>query len=101
MARLKITSFEEAQKIGDSKIGHNTYLREEDGHYVVSLHGNDIVKLYRDRVEFTLAGWPTTTTRDRVNQFLPSGNRVFQRNQVQYFNGTSIDSDEWCVSYNV
>jgi hypothetical protein len=55
------------------------------GDIVVSLHGHDIVKLHGDgSVSFTMAGWPTVTTKDRVNAFLPGGFRVFHENGTLY-----------------
>lgn len=110
MAELKVTSFEGAEKLFDGKyaselkIGNNTRITKNvpgtfdtDGevYYGVTLHGHPIVNLYRDRVTFTLAGWPTVTTRDRVNQFLPAGTGVYQHKNVQYHDGEQISDHEW------
>lgn len=112
MGSLKVTTYDGAVKHFENKrsgnrsespIGRNTRLRKVepdtfdfDGevYFVVKLHQSDIVKLYSDRVEFTLAGWPTVTTRDRINQFLPR-NGVHQANWIQYYNGEEIDHHEW------
>ena len=58
----------------------------------VWLHGNKIAHRQQDTydhglVQFTLAGWPTVTTRDRINGLLElsgSDYRVCQRNLRQY-----------------
>ena len=58
-----------------------------DGHNVW-LHGNKIAQRSEgDFVDFSLAGWPTVTTRDRINGLLElsgSDYRVCQRNLRQY-----------------
>lgn len=85
MATLKTTDYRALvalceRRRGSATIGHNTTARiEPDGVVVVSLHGNPIVRMFPDGdTAWTLAGWPTVTTRDRVNQFLPIGQRVYQ-----------------------
>ena len=53
----------------------------------VWLHGNEIVHRGDHNTWFTLAGWPTVTTRDRINGLLElsgSDYRVCQRNLRQY-----------------
>lgn len=75
MANLKATDFAGLDKVLANRdartIGHNTAARRDDGDIVVSLHGNDIVRLSPDgSVAATFAGWPTVTTADRIAQFL-------------------------------
>ena len=72
-----------------------------DGHSVW-LHGNLIAERGTTKTWFTLAGWPTVTTRDRINGLLElrgSDSRVFQKNGIQFLaNGKDvreIDEDEW------
>ena len=69
----------------------------------VWLHGNKIAQRSEgDFVDFSLAGWPTVTTRDRINGLLQlsgSDYRVFQKNGTQFLtNGTDvreIGDSEW------
>ena len=68
----------------------------------VWLHGNLIAERGTTKTWFTLAGWPTVTTRDRVNGLLQlSGSdcRVFQKNGTQFLtNGETVrelGEDEW------
>ena len=69
----------------------------------VWLHGNKIAQRSEgDFVDFSLAGWPTVTTRDRINGLLElsgSDYRVFQKNGTQFLtNGTDvreIGDSEW------
>ena len=64
---------------------------ETDGQSVW-LHGNRII--YRDSIGrswFTLAGWPTPTTRERLQIVV----RVHQSKHLQYWNNTELDSDRW------
>jgi hypothetical protein len=36
----------------------------------VYLHGNKIIERRADGIYFTLAGWPTATTRERINSMV-------------------------------
>jgi hypothetical protein len=70
--------------------------------YSVWLHGNLIAERGKSKTGFTLAGWPTVTTRDRINGLLElSGSdcRVFQKNGTQFLtNGETVrelGEDEW------
>jgi len=73
-----------------------------DGHNVW-LHGNKIAQRSEgDYVDFSLAGWPTVTTRDRVNGLLElsgSDYRVFQKNGIQFLTNDEyvreIGDSEW------
>lgn len=59
----------------------NMIARRTDGHYYV-----------------TLAGWPTVTTRERLNglcQLLGISERFYQSRHTQYFGGEEIDPHEW------
>ena len=68
----------------------------------LALHGNEIARWTEaGRLEITLAGWNTPTTRERINGIgYRFGFGVFQRNRVPYFqrNGEPariIAADEW------
>ena len=73
-----------------------------DGHNVW-LHGNKIAQRSEgDFVDFSLAGWPTVTTRDRINGLLElsgSDYRVLQKNGTQFLtNGETVrelGDSEW------
>lgn len=83
MSHLKGTTYEELNSIIDRSkgyrdnareavIGNNTRARRYGETIIVSLHYNDIVQLEPGGdILFSLANWPTRTTLDRVNQFLP------------------------------
>ena len=80
---------QETQKImsaflkGESATAQRTHT---DGHSVW-LHGNLIAERGATKTWFTLADWPTVTTRDRINGLLElsgSDYRVCQRNLRQY-----------------
>jgi hypothetical protein len=105
MAKLLGVTYKDLVRIcgGHAKvIGNNTVAipstDDEDTRGVIriELHGSNIVELYEDgSIAFTLAGYPTVTTRNRVNSFLPAGNLVFQRNRRQYFSRlASIDHNQ-------
>ena len=95
---------QETQKImsaflkGESASAQRT---NTDG-YSVWLHGNLIAERGKSKLWFTLADWPTVTTRDRINGLLElsgSDYRVFQKNGTQFLtNGTDvreIGDSEW------
>lgn len=69
------------------------------------LHGNLIAVLRDDVLKFTLAGWPTHTTRSRINallrEFIHANAGVYQDAGVQKYrgldnwDGRTISSIEW------
>ena len=69
---------------------------ETDGQ-TVWLHGNAIVKRDSDGlVRWSLAGWNTPTTRERVNGIANAGVCQFKFEPV--LNGEEIDSSDWFAS---
>tara|TARA_B100000902_G_scaffold383867_1_gene423281 strand:- start:558 stop:857 length:300 start_codon:yes stop_codon:yes gene_type:complete len=66
---------------------------ETDGNSVW-LHGNEIIKRDSSGLIFwTLAGWNTPTTRERINGILDVG--VHQKNFEPVLNGHTIDESDW------
>ena len=68
------------------------------------LHGNLIAwrTVGTDRITMTLAGWPTVTTRARLNALLDMTQnvRIFQHKHVQYWGGSELgDTDTIRVAY--
>jgi hypothetical protein len=60
------------------------------------LHGNMIAERSDGTTKVTLAGWPTPTTRERVNGVLAAlddPRRIYQRGFAQYI-GANIDDSE-------
>ena len=119
MARLKATTWGGLNTILGTRpndrivIGNNTtaeYVESEmpnQRDILIRLHGHAIVRLEPDDgqrdgsgpVNFTMAGYGTATTRDRINQFIwndfSGRNQVFQRDFVQFLNGEPIDTYTW------
>lgn len=108
MAKLKATTYQglvsevfkgyDVPNFERKKIGHNTTAEYiPNGMFgrdiVIRLHGHQIVRLGRNAVHFTLAGYNTVTTRERVNQFIPG--RVYTKNFVPHLDGEEIDSELW------
>lgn len=69
----------------------------------VRLHGNSIARITEDAVCVTLAGWPTPTTRSRLNailrEFIPGGH-VYQSEHCQYVavlggGAFDLDPNQW------
>ena len=65
----------------------------------VFLHGNRIASVRERHVEITLAGWPTVTTRSRINAILGAYTRncrVYQHRGAQYLR---LDDSSDCTVY--
>lgn len=88
--KTQIKSYQDAKEfLGDKKerpIGHNTRIEIDTlnlGHEVITVkyHGNSIVNLYPDgTISLHNCGWYTSTTKDRLNWFLPYGFTLYQHN---------------------
>ena len=69
-------------------------------HAIMYLHGNEIASYDGRTINLTMAGWPTKTTKERLNgiccQFgLP---RFSQKNFTQYYGEHEIDSKQLIVA---
>ena len=104
MARLRATNYADLDRLLGNrqsiKIGNNTTAERHDDEIVVRLHGHQIVSLQPDCLMFSLAGYGTVTTRERVNHFLkPLGRYVAQRDYVQVYNDgegeSPLDPYKW------
>jgi len=79
---------------GESKAVGNTWT---DGQ-TVYLHGNKITERTEDGIFMTLAGWNTTTTRERLNgiaQVLGFDISFNQKDFEPYLNGSIVNPTEW------
>ena len=65
-------------------IGNNTRLYDNDGYYTIRLHNNVIMEIHRDGFFPMDAGWPTVTTKARLNEHMPIGH-IHQRNFQWYY----------------
>ncbi len=63
-----------------------------DGHGVY-LHENKIIERMEDGIWFTLAGWNTPTTRERIRSI--AGGGVYCKDFTPYFNDKPISCREW------
>ena len=59
----------------------------------VYLFGNKIIERRSDGVYWTLAGWPTVTTRERVNAIAGAG--VYPKGGVQMAGDKPVDAYDW------
>jgi len=83
-------------KASGKPLGNNTRLHQRknwDGdayYYAVTLHGTDVVEIYRDgKRVLNSGGWQTITTKDRINTY--GAGRVIQKDFVWYWHPES----EW------
>jgi len=64
-------------------IANNTRLHmDTDGHFVVTLHGHAIIIITKYEYILCDCGWPTLTTKNRMNEFTPF--LVYQRDWEWY-----------------
>jgi len=88
MARMKAnpTTFEEAEEFLGNRdqriIGHNTWVEDHwltGGFIGVRYHNTIIVKWEKDNVSYFSGGWKTSTTKQRLNEFMLPGLRLYQK----------------------
>ena len=63
------------------KIGHNTYLERGLGASIgVRFHATTVVRFHADgTMTLDAQGYRTSTTKERMNRYLPDGYRIFQK----------------------
>ena len=61
--------------------------------YVIKLHGNVIMIIYSDRNEIFDGDWKTSTTKERLNRYIPRGFRVYQKDWRWYLKDSNNDVD--------
>ena len=72
----------------------NTRVQSDERGARLYLHENLIAEhLDKGQIFFTLADWPTLTTRERLNAI--QGLRITQKAGKQYANGVEIDPKKW------
>lgn len=60
------------------RIANNTFLVPRDNDVAVKLHNTDVLTFCADgRIILNTGGWRTVTTKARINEYLPSGWRVY------------------------
>lgn len=93
MNKKSIHSYADAAEFLGSKnerpFAHNTRIIRDTlqmGHDVITVtyHGHPIVNFYPDRLTLSSCGWMTSTTKERLNWFIPQGWRVYQEKGVWY-----------------
>lgn len=52
------------------RVGHNTYLKRDDDKVNLEYHGSVIFSYAPGMVSFSLAGWETRTTKERIHRAL-------------------------------
>ena len=87
------------------KIGTNTFaVLYTEGSSAIRLHKTDIVTFIDGVIILDTNGWETVTTKARMNNYIPSGGYVYQRNNcwyvttdnegdILYYDGIKLDYD--------
>ena len=95
LTKKVIEAFEEGKNetIGNTRVENNT----------LYLFGNDIVKKEDGRTFVRLAGYNTSTTRERINGLQHVGYSVDVRckNGIPYINGNKMDTLSWYEVHKV
>jgi len=61
------------------RIGHNTIVVSEKHQINIIYHNTSIVEFFPNHTKYFSGGWRTSTTKQRINEFLPPGYGLFQR----------------------
>lgn len=79
------------------KIGNNTWLIQQgEDTIVVRYHRTNIASYSPGVATFTSGGWETYTTKDRLNQLLPSRYSIFQKKHRWYlWDRLADDTSDW------
>lgn len=86
---------------GERKLANNTWATVADnGDVEIRLHGHRVVVLRSDGTAmFSMCGWGTMTTAQRVNTYVaPNRHGLSRRNWEWSYNGSPVEADE---HYNV
>lgn len=74
------------------KLDNNTYAERRGEDIAIRLHQTDILTYKKDgTIVANSGGWKTTTTKDRLNNYLPSGWSVSQRKGLWYWRNWDQD----------
>lgn len=69
---------------GENRLVGNTEVRVADGVREVYLHGNLIASITGQNVHIDMCGWPTATTRSRINAILEHFGLPYQVRQRRH-----------------
>jgi len=68
------------------KVANNTYLQRRGGDIALKLHSTDIITWKSDNsIIVDTGGWQTPTTKDRLNNYLPAGCRLYQKDYIWFW----------------
>jgi len=79
-------------KRGNTQVRERINFMSATSCMVMYLHGNGIAKLEKNNLYIRHAGWPTNTTKERLNG-LPNVN-IVQRNFEWFLNGERWNGEE-------
>jgi hypothetical protein len=79
------------KKVGASKVktvGHATLRIETANGYKIRYHSTDVIEYDGLRCILRNGGWQSVTTKKRINEYLPMGVYISQKNYVWYVHDT-------------
>lgn len=81
------------------KLANNTYAERRDSNIAIRLHQTDILTFKPDgEIVTNTGGWFSSTTKARLNEFLPSGYRIYQnKGQWNWSDGQLFSSGDKLV----
>jgi len=79
MFQVYVGLFKKVRKSRMRKLENNTYKIDTDDMEAIRLHDTDILTYECDFVILNTGGWKTVTTKDRMNEYLPRGVWIEQK----------------------
>ena len=76
------------------KLQNNTYLVKTDNGFGIRLHGTIVVEYLPDRTILNSGGWKTSTTKQRINEYMPAGWQIYQKAGVWYISNYQYYNNE-------
>lgn len=70
--------------IPNGRVYYQSHVDSSKDRIEVWYHQTPVVTWYRDKVLLDCGGWRTSTTKRRMNQFLPGYYKIYQREHLWY-----------------
>ena len=93
-----MNSYNEAKAMFNTrkrKLQNNTYLVQTENGFGVKLHDTIVVEYLPDRTILNSGGWKTTTTKNRINEYMPIG-YIYQNKGVWYIGQSDVVFQDGC-----
>lgn len=75
----------------ERKVAHNTIARIDEDTIIIKYHASDIVFLTDDSIRLESDGYKTSTTKERLNWYIPKNWYLYQQNHIWYIKHFNAD----------